>query len=600
MANRYWVASGSYDWHTAGNWSTTSGGAGGAGVPTSSDDVFFDGNGYSLCYVTSGTPVCNDFTMESTCNELVVFTVDFTVNGDFQQDADDFGFSGVSKVMEVKGDFTLNGGEFQMGTPAATLKLSGTTKTFTNDNSTGVDPTIKYLDVTGDYTFTGTEDPLFDVDEDFTISGDVNFNGNIDSVAGSFEVEVGGEFDLDGIVTLDGTTTIAGNCYVENTLNIDGDLTVSGELSADGIGDTIALDANFTSLTGYIGSASGAKSGKFTYYLTNSRTMPTGGTVNIANFYFYPKSGNTNLQIAARTWSSNTQVDFLFTTLATETYTFGAGTHVFSKMLKIFAPGLTTNGTFDCAANNAQFDIDEWRFDSGAFPSGGFTWKMGDNVHICRKNWDFFYSSSSSPPTTNLDIQPGDSTLIVEADAGIAHSVRLSRFYTGGIDTQTLNVIRCFQAPFITRNTWFLFEVHSFEFYLESDTVVSGAQFNIDTGSPQHIYQFDRLFVNGSKDRNPFFKARLAFPMGNECGINITERADIYGAKLQEVDFTYGDAVDAYNSSKLSDANDVTFYDRDIVRLEPQRNIFNARRILIGSQEPERRTAIIKAKAGLA
>lgn len=45
MANRYWVG-GTADWNgTAGTkWATTSGGAGGASVPTSADDVFFDAN----------------------------------------------------------------------------------------------------------------------------------------------------------------------------------------------------------------------------------------------------------------------------------------------------------------------------------------------------------------------------------------------------------------------------------------------------------------------------------------------------------------------------------------------------------------------------
>jgi hypothetical protein len=45
MADRYWVG-GSADWDaTAGTkWATTSGGSGGAAVPTSSDDVYFDSN----------------------------------------------------------------------------------------------------------------------------------------------------------------------------------------------------------------------------------------------------------------------------------------------------------------------------------------------------------------------------------------------------------------------------------------------------------------------------------------------------------------------------------------------------------------------------
>jgi len=67
MANRHWVG-GTATWDgTAGTkWATTSGGAGGAAVPTSSDDVFFDGASGAVTVTTSGTAtdVCNnlDFT----------------------------------------------------------------------------------------------------------------------------------------------------------------------------------------------------------------------------------------------------------------------------------------------------------------------------------------------------------------------------------------------------------------------------------------------------------------------------------------------------------------------------------------------------------
>ena len=56
MANRYWVG-GTANWDaTAGTkWATTSGGAGGAAVPTSADDVFFDAaSGAVTCTLTGG------------------------------------------------------------------------------------------------------------------------------------------------------------------------------------------------------------------------------------------------------------------------------------------------------------------------------------------------------------------------------------------------------------------------------------------------------------------------------------------------------------------------------------------------------------------
>lgn len=55
MANRYWVG-GTADWDgTAGTkWATTSGGAGGASVPTTADDVFFTSGSIGTCTIATG------------------------------------------------------------------------------------------------------------------------------------------------------------------------------------------------------------------------------------------------------------------------------------------------------------------------------------------------------------------------------------------------------------------------------------------------------------------------------------------------------------------------------------------------------------------
>ena len=59
MANRYWVG-GTANWDgTAGTkWATTSGGAGGASVPTSADDVYFDANSGAVTVTKTGTEFC--------------------------------------------------------------------------------------------------------------------------------------------------------------------------------------------------------------------------------------------------------------------------------------------------------------------------------------------------------------------------------------------------------------------------------------------------------------------------------------------------------------------------------------------------------------
>ena len=67
MADRYWIlGTGTWDSTSTTNWSTTSGGTGGASVPTASDNVFFDVNSNVLAtaftVTMADTPrLCNDF-----------------------------------------------------------------------------------------------------------------------------------------------------------------------------------------------------------------------------------------------------------------------------------------------------------------------------------------------------------------------------------------------------------------------------------------------------------------------------------------------------------------------------------------------------------
>jgi hypothetical protein len=68
MADRYWVlGTGSWSSTNTVNWSATSGGLGGASVPTASDNVFFDANsnvgtGAFTVTMANSPRVCNDFT----------------------------------------------------------------------------------------------------------------------------------------------------------------------------------------------------------------------------------------------------------------------------------------------------------------------------------------------------------------------------------------------------------------------------------------------------------------------------------------------------------------------------------------------------------
>lgn len=73
MANRYWVG-GSGTWNTTSttNWSASSGGAGGASVPTASDAVFFDSASGSGTCTTSAGATCSTLTINTSTLSVVL------------------------------------------------------------------------------------------------------------------------------------------------------------------------------------------------------------------------------------------------------------------------------------------------------------------------------------------------------------------------------------------------------------------------------------------------------------------------------------------------------------------------------------------------
>jgi hypothetical protein len=98
MADRYWVGgTGTWDSTSTTNWSASSGGVGGASVPTASDNVFFDANsnvGVTAFTVTmANSPrVCNDFTASGLDGAMTLAgsSVGLTVSGSLTFQATNF------------------------------------------------------------------------------------------------------------------------------------------------------------------------------------------------------------------------------------------------------------------------------------------------------------------------------------------------------------------------------------------------------------------------------------------------------------------------------------------------------------------------------
>jgi hypothetical protein len=73
-ADRFWIGASNNNWNETGNWSTSSGGVGGASVPGASDRVYFDGNGNVNC-VFDMAPTIASIDLAST------FTATIDLNG---------------------------------------------------------------------------------------------------------------------------------------------------------------------------------------------------------------------------------------------------------------------------------------------------------------------------------------------------------------------------------------------------------------------------------------------------------------------------------------------------------------------------------------
>ncbi len=144
----HWVGTGTGNgrfWDKTANWSLTQGGAGGAGVPTASDDVFIDGGGDLQINTTA---VCRSFTQSFTSGAkgflnnatLTVGTGGFTISGGAMS------ITTTGNSIAVAGNWTQTGGSFTQGTATVTLNgtsaqtVTGTTSfvTLTVNNAAGV------------------------------------------------------------------------------------------------------------------------------------------------------------------------------------------------------------------------------------------------------------------------------------------------------------------------------------------------------------------------------------------------------------------------------------------------------------------------------
>lgn len=274
MADRYWVlGTGTWDSTSTTNWSTSSGGAGGASVPTASDNVFFDANsnvgtGAFTVTMANSPRVCNDFTASGLDGTMTLAgtSIGLTVSGSLTFQATNFtrtytgtttfnatttgktvttngvAFNGAVTFAGVGGAWTL-GSAFSCGTSTLTLAIgtfdtsssgnySVTAGSFSSSNSN-----TRTINLNAS-TVTISSNPAWDM----TTSTNATLNAGTSTIncSSSFTTFAGG-----GLTYYNVTFTSAGLASASITgANIFNNLSLAGRITV-GIG-VLSLSANQT------------------------------------------------------------------------------------------------------------------------------------------------------------------------------------------------------------------------------------------------------------------------------------------------------------------------------------------------------------------
>jgi hypothetical protein len=308
MADRYWIlGTGTWDSTSTTNWSASSGGAGGASVPTASDNVFFDANsnvGTGAFTVTmANTPrVCNDFLASGLDGTMTL--------------------AGTSIGLTVSGSLTFQATNF-------TRTYTGTT-TF-NATTTGKTVTTNGVAFGGTVTFDG-------VGGGWTLGSALNIgSSNLTITNGTFDTSSSGNYAL-----------TVGQLFSSNsnarTINLNAS-TVSTSSNTP-ITFTTSTNLTFNAGTSTINSSAQQPTfagGSQTFYnVSFTQTNITFPTITGANTF-------NNLTITGRTIVGIGSLSLSADQTINGTFTVSAGT---ASAYRIFIQSNTigTTRTLTCAA----------------------------------------------------------------------------------------------------------------------------------------------------------------------------------------------------------------------------------------------------------
>jgi len=337
MADRYWVlGTGTWDSTSTTNWSTSSGGAGGASVPTASDNVFFDvnsnvGTGAFTVTMANSPRVCNDFTASGLDGTMTL--------------------AGTSIGLTVSGSLTFQATNF-------TATYTGDT-TF-NATTTGKTVTTNGVSFGGNAVFDG-------VGGGWTLGFALNC-GVLNLLNGTFDTSSSGNYAVTASQFASNNSNVRTINLNASTINLSSTTTPwSMAVSANATVNAGTSTINCTSASGPVFAGGGR-----TYYNVafTSNGLTSAATISGANTF-------TNLSITGK--SNNTgigQINISANQTINGTFTVSAGTASAYRM-QISSDTFNTTRTLTCAAVSlTDVDFRDITIAGAASPASGT--RLGD------------------------------------------------------------------------------------------------------------------------------------------------------------------------------------------------------------------------------
>ena len=372
-ASKYWVSSGSSIWNSSANWSATSGGSGGAGVPGSSDVAYFDGGGSNNgnCTIDATVDVAGliisgySGTISQGTYNLVVGSSNFSQSSGT--------FTGGSGYLNFICNFSLSGGTFT--STSGVLYLTGnwthTSGGTFNNNS-------------GTMYFHGSSSVVFDVNITETY-----FNVTLLKTSSSYPVNISADDVLKVTGNLVWTTGYFWPLSSGSILEVQGNVTM-----ATGIPSGVNQPLRFSGSVNQNFDLTGA-----TYFFDGPVTIDklSGQVVLLSNFTMDYSGQTLTLTSGTLNLNGNTLTNTVANTICNGTFTV-AGTGTMANY------GWTNNGLANISFSvspNVNIGAGNFTQTAGTFSSGSIPLAI---------NGDFILSGGIFNATTGIQYISGSWT----------------------------------------------------------------------------------------------------------------------------------------------------------------------------------------------